>query len=138
MERWWGSTDSTEFLSQLSVVLKILERLIQGYAKEDKEIVKKVNEFAGKKHGKSKLELVPLRSELGKKQSISVTELEWIKKQKVVILFLQLQWESIPSSIAAIKLPRNYILPETCIPFWKNSFWQSWFFSWQHYFRSGM
>ena len=56
MERWWGSTDSTEFLSQLSVVLKILERLIQGYAKEDKEIVKKVNEFAGKKHGKSKLE----------------------------------------------------------------------------------
>jgi len=122
VERWWGSTDSTEFLSQLSVVLKILERLIQGYAKEDKEIVKKVNEFAGKKHGKSKLELVPLRSELGKKQSISVTELEWIKKQKVVILFLQLQWESIPSSIASIKLPGDCILPETCIPFWKSSF----------------
>ena len=82
VQRRWGSSDSLEFLRQLSVVLKIIERLIKGYTKEDKEIVGKVYEFAGKKHGKSELELVPLRSELGKKQAISAAELGWIKNKR--------------------------------------------------------
>ena len=55
---------------------------MKGYTKEDKEIVGKVYEFAGKKHGKSELELVPLRSELGKKQAISAAELGWIKNKR--------------------------------------------------------
>ena len=59
VQRWWGSTDSLEFLRKLSVVFKIIERLIEGYTKEDKEIVDNIYKLAGKKHSELKAEKGP-------------------------------------------------------------------------------